>query len=39
LNIHGTFTGAIRNRGSIGKTGEELAQKWKLDHPGDPVSD
>jgi hypothetical protein len=39
LNVRGTFTGTIRNHANIGKTGEELVQKWNIDHPADLVSD
>ena len=37
LNVPGTFTGTIRNRANIGKTGDELVAKWNAQHPDDPV--
>jgi hypothetical protein len=37
LNVPGTFSGTIRNRKNIGKTGDELVQQWNEDHPDDPV--
>ena len=37
INIPGMFTGTILNREYIGKTGEELVEKWNEDHPEDPV--
>jgi hypothetical protein len=39
LNVLGTFTGAIRNRANIGKTGEELVQQWNEANPEDPVTE
>lgn len=38
LNVPGTFTGTIRNRENIGKTGEDLVEKWNLENPDDPVT-
>ena len=38
LNIPGTFTGTILNRENIGKTGDELVEKWNEEHPEDPVA-
>jgi hypothetical protein len=37
LNIPGIFTGRIVNREYIGKTGDELVQKWNEDNPEDQV--
>lgn len=37
LNEPGTFTGTIRNRENIGRTGEELVMKWNAEHPQDQV--
>lgn len=37
LNERGAVTGRIRNRGNIGKSGDEIVQKWNEDHPEDPV--
>ena len=37
LNIPGIFTGTILNREYVGKTSEELVQKWNEEHPDDPV--
>ena len=37
LNVPGTFTGTIRNRENIGKTGDELVRKWNEDNPEDQV--
>jgi len=38
LNSPGTFSGTIINREYIGKTGDELVQKWNSEHPDDQVS-
>jgi hypothetical protein len=38
LNIPGIFTGTIINRENIGKTGEELVNKWNTDYPDDQVT-
>jgi hypothetical protein len=38
LNIPGIFTGTILNRENIGKTGDELIEKWNIEHPEDPVT-
>ena len=37
LNVPGTFTGTIRNRENIGKTGDELVAQWNADNPTDLV--
>ena len=37
MNIPNTFTGRIRNRENIGKTGDELVAQWNVENPGDPV--
>ncbi len=37
LNIPSTFTGTILNRENIGKTGDELVQRWNTDNPTDVV--
>jgi hypothetical protein len=37
LNVPGIFTGNVINRENIGKTGDELVQKWNEEHPEDPV--
>jgi len=37
LNLPGTFSGTILNREHLGKTADELVQKWNLEHPDDPV--
>jgi hypothetical protein len=39
LNAPGTFTGTIRNRENIGKTGDELVTKWNSNHPDDQVTE
>ena len=39
LNVPGTFTGSIRNRPNIGKSGDELVELWNLEHPEDPVTE
>jgi hypothetical protein len=38
LNVPGTFAGNIRNRKNIGKTGDELVDKWNAENPDDPVT-
>lgn len=38
INMPGMFTGSIINREHIGKTGDELVDKWNEDNPEDPVS-
>jgi hypothetical protein len=38
LNVPGTFTGKITNRENIGKSTDELYQKWNVDTPDDPVA-
>lgn len=37
LNIPGIFSGTIYNRENIGKTGDELVQKWNEANPEDQV--
>ena len=37
MNVPNTFTGTIRNRENIGKTGDELVAQWNTDHPNDLV--
>ena len=37
LTLPGTFSGTILNREHLGKTADELVQKWNLEHPEDPV--
>ena len=39
LNIPGTFTGTIVNRENIGKTGNDLVEKWNIEHPDDLVAE
>ncbi len=39
LNVPGTFTGTILNRENIGKTSDELVQKWNEEHPEDQVTE
>ncbi len=39
LNVPNTFSGTIINRENIGKTGDQLVEKWNSDHPDDLVSD
>jgi len=38
LNIPGIFTGTILNRENIGKTSDELVQKWNTENPEDQVA-
>jgi len=38
LNVPGVFSGTIVNRENIGRTSEELIQKWNQDNPEDPVA-
>jgi hypothetical protein len=38
LNIPGIFTGTILNRENIGKTSDELVQKWNAENPDDQVT-
>ena len=37
MNIPNTFTGTIRNRENIGKTGDELVAQWNVENPADLV--
>jgi hypothetical protein len=37
LNIPSVFTGTVLNRENIGKTSNELANKWNEENPGDLV--
>lgn len=37
-NMGGTFTGNVVNRDNIGKTGEQLVERWNELHPEDPVA-
>jgi len=37
LNVIGIFTGVILNRENIGKTSEDLVNKWNEEHPDDLV--
>src|SRR5512138_2510387 len=37
LNTPGAFTGNIKNSENIGKTTEEIANRWNAEHPNDPV--
>jgi hypothetical protein len=38
LNIPGIFSGSIYHRENIGKTGDELVQKWNEANPEDQVA-
>ncbi len=38
LNIPGIFTGTIINRENIGKTSDELVQRWNTENPEDQVT-
>jgi hypothetical protein len=38
LNIPKVFTGDILNRDMIGKTPEELVERWNEENPSDPVT-
>jgi hypothetical protein len=35
----GTLHAKILNKGSIGKSADELAARWNAEHPDDPVED
>lgn len=37
LNERGAFTGRIHNSQNIGKSGDEIVQRWNTDHPSDMV--
>jgi len=37
LNAPGAFTGNIRNHENIGKTSQEIANRWNAEHPDDPI--
>lgn len=37
LNVPGIFTGTILNRENVGKTSDELVNKWNTEHADDPV--
>jgi hypothetical protein len=37
LNAPGFFSGVILNRENIGKSSEELVEKWNAEHPEDPI--
>lgn len=37
LNTPGAFTGKIRNKENIGKTSQQLSERWDEENPGDPV--
>ncbi len=39
LNKPEAFKGRIRNRSSIGKSGDDLVTEWNRIHPDDPVLD
>jgi len=38
LNVPGTFTGTVKRRENIGKSGDELISQWNANHPDDPVT-
>ena len=38
LNVPGIFTGTIINRENIGKTSDEIVDKWNEEHPDDQVT-
>jgi hypothetical protein len=38
LNLPGTFSGTILNREFIGKTSDELVNRWNEEHTDDPVT-
>ncbi len=38
LNIPGIFSGTILNRENIGKTPDELVEKWNVEFPDDQVA-
>jgi len=37
LNSPGAFTGNIRNHENVGKTTQEIAVLWNIEHPEDPI--
>jgi hypothetical protein len=37
LNAPGAFTGDIKNSDNIGKTTQEIANRWNAEHPNDPI--
>jgi hypothetical protein len=37
LNATGAFIGDIKNSDNIGKTTEEIVERWNAEHPTDPV--
>jgi hypothetical protein len=37
LNAPGIFTGHIKNRENIGKTGQDLAELWNEEHSDNPI--
>ncbi len=37
LNAPGAFQGQIVNAESIGKTSDELVERWNKEHPDDPI--
>jgi len=37
LNTEGTFTGEVVNRDMIGKSVEEMVERWNTDHPDDKI--
>ncbi len=39
VNAGGAFRGEIINAENIGKTSEEMIERWNLEHPDDPVED
>ncbi len=38
LNVDGTFTGDVVNSENVGKTGDQLVERWNEMHPEDPVA-
>jgi hypothetical protein len=37
MNVRGTFTGEVVNRDMIGKSLEEIVERWNTDHPDDKI--
>ncbi len=37
LNATGAFIGEIKNSDNIGKTTEEIVERWNAEHPTDPI--
>ena len=37
LNVHGEFKGTIINAESIGKSSQELYDRWDMEHPADLI--